>query len=352
MTTQKRLLVALVLSVCLISAYWAKGRDQKQQAQPKHSQIPEKILDAESGSLEPKRTEPATPSITLKVPHHLSYPQLVEQIKTWCKEAPDLAEAKPFSQTSKGTDIWTLKLGNRLSKEPKKRVLILSCIHGNETWATGILMAYFGTLLSEYGKEQNATEILNTREIWFVPSASPDSYEKTREVDGVDPNRDFPTPKNKQHQSVAPVMALRKLFFEVRPDALLSGHTYGRLFMTPYGDTRGDCPHQREYDRIVGRMAELAKYKQIHCSELYGRPIFGSELDFFYRNGAFAAVAEFGTHQRIPTYKEIISELDRVDEAITHFLLEAPEVSLNLASEDLDFSENTGIAQSPPPPSP
>ena len=55
------------------------------------------------------------------------------------------------------------------------------------------IIAYSGLLLSEYGKNDRITKILDTAEIYFVPVVSPDSYPYSRTVEGVDPNRNFPT---------------------------------------------------------------------------------------------------------------------------------------------------------------
>lgn len=341
-----RIRIAVVaLGFSLAIAYWTKN--PRAYAPSPRQADPEKHAESQ---LERKPNGPVTPSITLKVPNHLSYPEIVEQLKRWNEEAPHLTSLSVYGQSSRGTDLHCLKISSTKGDSQKVPVMVIGCLHGNEPLATGTLMAYIGTLLGEYGRDEQATSIIDTREIHFVPVVSPDSYTKSREVDGVDPNRNFPTPKDPQRQSVAPVMAVRKLFHTVRPRAVLSGHTFGRLFMVPYGDRYGRTPNEDDYERIVGEMASLARYKKIHCSELYDRPITGTECDYFYRSGAMTVVAEFGDHQRVPSYEEIQQEHKRTKEAINLFLVQAPEVPVTVASEEPDFSRNTGIAPSPPRP--
>lgn len=338
-------LAVVTLVIALAVAYWAKT--------PRiyaPTPIPAQPASPAQNQLEARTEGPVTPSISLKVPHHLTYPEIVEQLKRWNEEAPHLTSLSVYGQSSKGADLYCLRISSRRGDSPKAPVLVIGCLHGNEPLATGALMAYFGTLLGDYGRDGEATSIIDTREIHFVPVVSPDSYTRSREVDGVDPNRNFPTPKDPQRQSVAPVMAVRKLFHTVRPRAVLSGHTFGRLFMIPYGDRYGRTPNEGDYERIVGEMATLARYKKIHCSELYDRPISGTECDYFYRSGAMTVVAEFGDHQRAPSYDEIQDEHKRTKEAINLFLVKAPEVPVTVASEEPDFSRNTGIAPSPPRP--
>ena len=89
-------------------------------------------------------------------------------------------------------------------------------------------------------------------------------------------------------------------------------------------------------------MSELTGYRMIKASSMYNHPIFGTELDWYYRNGAFsmtpngkrihrgafAIVMEFGTHQRIPSMEDIKTEFDRTFEAVLHFIKEAPLVEI------------------------
>ena len=245
-------LAVVTLVIALAVAYWAKT--------PRiyaPTPIPAQPASPAQNQLEARTEGPVTPSISLKVPHHLTYPEIVEQLKRWNEEAPHLTSLSVYGQSSKGADLYCLRISSRRGDSPKAPVLVIGCLHGNEPLATGALMAYFGTLLGDYGRDGEATSIIDTREIHFVPVVSPDSYTRSREVDGVDPNRNFPTPKDPQRQSVAPVMAVRKLFHTVRPRAVLSGHTFGRLFMIPYGDRYGRTPNEGDYERIVGEMATL-----------------------------------------------------------------------------------------------
>ncbi len=54
-------------------------------------------------------------------------------------------------------------------------------------------------------------------------------------------------------------------------------------------------------------------------------PIHGTEVDWYYQNGAFAIVMEFGTHQRLPSKEEIDSEWNMTWKAFLLFLEKAPE---------------------------
>lgn len=275
---------------------------------------------------------PESPNITNKIPAYLDYSQIVTQLKEWNSQAKDLTEIGTYGKSARGTDLYYIRINNNFDKKDKPKVLITACIHGNEPHSTGVVMGYAGSLLGEYGKNQEITDLINSRDIYIVPVVSPDSYPQSREVNGVDPNRDFPGPSNPNRQSVPPVKAIQDFFLKIKPNAVISGHTHGRIFLHPYGDKNDYCPDQDEYKRIVGKMGQLCQYNVKRACEMYGRPIHGTEVDWYYRQGAFAIVMEFGTHQRKPTHEEIKGEFNRTYQGVLWFIKEAPIVQLKIKS--------------------
>jgi hypothetical protein len=309
-------------------------------------------------------TQPVPPPLRIpleignKTLSHLPYEQVIAQLQTWEKESAGLARTFSYGTSTRGTTLGGIRIG-----EPKaKKVLITACIHGNEPLATSVVMSYIGHLLDGYNRDPQITKILDEREIWFIPVVSPDSFPSSRFVDGVDPNRNFPGPRDENKVSVAPVRALQKLCSEQKFSAVISGHTWGRVFLTPYGDRMDLCPNQGDYERILGQMTELTKtgktevttanvsiealapgfsdhfdpvnianyYKVLRASQMYRSPIYGSEVDWYYRNGSFAIVMEFGTHQNIPTLKDTTYEFGITWKAFLYFLEEATEVKIPL----------------------
>lgn len=253
--------------------------------------------------------------------------QLVSQLEQWRKEAPRLIKVGIYGKSSQGQDLYFAKITGANQKQ-KQSVLITACIHGNEPLSTAIIMACLGSMLDGYGKDYHITELLDKRQIWFVPIVSPDSYPSSRRVDGVDPNRDFPTLKQPNKKSVPPVEAIKELFLQIKPRSIISAHTSGRVFLMPWGDQKSDCPHHNDYLSVFNKMSQASGYKIKKASQVYGRPILGSEIDWYYRQGAFSMVLELGTHQRLPTHEEIKYEFDRIFPAILIFIEEAPLIEV------------------------
>lgn len=278
--------------------------------------------------VEPVAPKARIPNISTTTPSFLEYKDIVSQLKTWNQEAPDLTTVSTYGKTKQNQDLFYIRIFNKIENKKCPKVLITGCIHGNEPWSTAEVMAYAGNLLGEYGKNKEVTDIVNSRDIYIVPVISPDSYPFSRYVDKVDPNRDFPGPNRPTHSSTPSVKAIQDLFEQIKPNAVLAGHTYGRIYLTPYGDKRNLCPNQEDFTRIVGKMAQMSDYKIDRACNLYGKPILGSEVDWYYRNGAFAIVMEIGTHQEKPTKDQIASEFIRTWESVKHFLKEAPLVEI------------------------
>lgn len=297
----------------------------------------------------PPPQQPVRPSqqISVQVPGYLDYSATVQQLQKWNQEAPELTEVGTYGKSSQGKDIYFIRVNNQRITQPKPIVLITACIHGNEPHASSTVMGYIGTLLSRYGKDGAISNLIDSRDIYFVPVVSPDSYPNSRHVDGVDPNRNFPTENDPEKISVAPVKALRDFFLKIKPNAVISGHTWGRVYLIPYGDKMANTPHHADFQRIVGQMATMSRYRMMRACDLYQgngglnidpirtcmdydylTPIFGSELDWYYRNGAMGIVLEAGTHQRIPSQAETQEEFERTFPAILHFIQEAPLVKL------------------------
>lgn len=286
----------------------------------------------------PLRQEPAR-TISNATPGYLTYDKTVSQLKEWNAEMPELTSFGVYGKTTMGKDCCYLRVGNG-----KSVVLVTACIHGNEPLASSTVMWYIGALLSGYGKDEAITYLLDSREVYFVPIVSPDSYPSSRVVDGVDPNRDFPGPSRPKHKSCPPVRAIQDLYSKIKPAAVMSGHTWGRVYLTPYGDKMQNCPDHAAIMSVMDKMKSLSGYRCIRACDMYGpnlnnppirtlgfgesTPIIGTEVDWYYRGGSFGIVCEFGSHQRIPNLEETKTEFDKTFGAFLYFLKEAPLVKI------------------------
>lgn len=275
----------------------------------------------------PAQRSPEPADIGNHVFGYQTYEEIRRKFEEWESKSPNLIEVGTYGSKSAAGDHIYIRVSNEFAPS-NKVVLITACIHGNEPLSTSTVIAALGEMISQYGNNEEMTNLINSRTVYVIPVVSPASYPNSRSSDGVDPNRNFPTLKDPDKKSVPSVANLRDFFLDTKPDAVLSGHTYGRIFLIPWGDNTKDNPNLSDYERIAKKMAELSGYRYQRACEMYNSPIYGTEIDWFHRNGAFAMVMEFGSHQRKPTESETASEFKKTFGSIIHFIKEAPEVDI------------------------
>lgn len=279
---------------------------------------------------------PKTPKITELKPDYRDYSKTVDLLKTWEKEANDFVEVGTYGKTTKGIDQYYVKITNKKKQGKKPSCVITGCIHGNEPISTCTEIWWITHLLSNYEKDPKVKEILDSREIYFIPVLSPDTYPHSRHVDGVDPNRNFPSSGEKT--SVTPIENFKNFFKEKKFDSFITGHSYGRIFLFAQDN---DPTRKAEYNRIKSEMDKISSYR---ASNL-GGPNTTLDGDWGNRQGAFSLLVEFGTHQRIPSTEDIQTDFDATYESIIYFLKEAP-IAFSKKCGQTEIEENFEIESS------
>lgn len=356
-------LILILLNVLVFMGGMGLYVHKQKQQPPPVVERPPVVDDGGSTPIKPQpEPQPINFKITTPNPTYMNYQQTVARLQEWNKEAPDLTEVGTYGKSRQGKDLYYLRIYNKRQGGNKPKVLLTACIHGNEPLSSSTVMWWCGNLLNDYSTKSDIRALLDSRDVYFVPVVSPDSYPNSRHVDGVDPNRDFPGPSRPSHKSTPSVAAIQDLFNKIKPNAVISGHTWGRVFLTPYGDKMAHSENKADYDRIVGHMKTLSGYRMIRACDMYGengglnnppirimgegygRPIYGSEVDWYYRGGAFAIVCEFGTHQRIPSDADTRTEFDKTYQAAIHFIKEGPLVQIRAPGvyADPPFVEKRG----------
>lgn len=263
----------------------------------------------------PRQKEAVPPKITEKRPSYKDYNGIVDMMRSWEKEAPDFVEVLSYGKTTKGIEQYYAKITNKKKSGNKPSCVITGCIHGNEPISTCTETWWMTELLSSYSSDPEAKEILDSREIYFIPVLSPDTFPHSRHVDGVDPNRNFPSSGEKQ--SVTPIENFKNLFKEKKFNAFMSGHSYGRVFLL----ARDSDPERRDaYEKIKDKMDSISSYRASYL----GGPGTTLDADWGNRRGAISLIVEFGTHQVIPSDEDIKTEFDATYKSFLYFAKEAP----------------------------
>ena len=203
----------------------------------------------------------------------------LDEINAWifatAASYPDLvAGPDTIGFTHEDRPILVLKLSaNAAVDEDEPEIFLNSAIHAREVITPLVLMNFADLLLEGYGTDQRATEILNSREIWFQLNVNPDGYAYNEEQDpegggmwrknkfrfnnqlfGVDVNRNFPymwgfddigsspemndaTYRGPEGGSEPETQAMMNFINERNFSAVLNYHSYSNLILLPWGYT-------------------------------------------------------------------------------------------------------------------
>jgi PKD repeat protein len=133
-------------------------------------------------------------------PSYQVYVQMMYQFQT---DYPGLCQIVNIGQTINGRDLLYAKISDNVGlNEAEPRFNYTSTMHGDETAGFVLMLRLIDHLLSNYGIDPEATQLVNSVEIWINPNANPDGTYIVNDstVSGairynanyVDLNRNFP----------------------------------------------------------------------------------------------------------------------------------------------------------------
>lgn len=139
-----------------------------------------------------------------------TYPAYEKLMYEFESKYPDLCKVVNIKTLASGKKLLLLKITDNIgSKEDEPQFLYTSSMHGDETTGYPLMLSLIDYLLSNYGKNERVTNIVNNIEIWINPLANPDGAYKggnttvkgaTRSnANNIDLNRNYPDPKGGQH---------------------------------------------------------------------------------------------------------------------------------------------------------
>jgi murein tripeptide amidase MpaA len=223
---------------------------------------------------------------------------LMTQLERLAQRHPQLTKLETIGHSVNGLPIYAMKVTKnaRTLKDGKRPAVLYSAVQHAREWLAGETeRRTLRLFLDNYGRDGTAigtdgkpvagvsaeelTRLVNTRELWFILIANPDGYDFTftpenrlwrknlrdnngdgqiTAIDGVDPNRNFPTRwsyddegSNRERSSETyhgtgpasepETRAFLSLMNRVHFTSNKNDHTFGRLLLWPFGwqvDTR------------------------------------------------------------------------------------------------------------------
>jgi murein tripeptide amidase MpaA len=210
---------------------------------------------------------------TMKMGGYHTYDETVAALDSIHNEHPTITSAKiNIGTTVQGRTIWAMKISdNPGTDEDEAEVYYSGLIHAREPITIEILLYFMRYLTNNYGTDPVVTDIVDNRELWFVPIINPDGYERNRltnpdgggmwrknrrnnggGVYGVDLNRNFgymwgydnigssPYPSSETYRGTAPfsepeTQAVRDFINSHDFVTALNYHSYSNLYVYPWG---------------------------------------------------------------------------------------------------------------------
>ncbi len=263
---------------------------------------------------------------------YMNFKTVGSTMKSWAALAPQLAETGTVGPS--GATFLRFSSAVKSGKTLPK-ILITAATHGDETISTATVVGMMHRFLSRSGQDPEVDQLLATRDVYFVPVTCAEGYQNdSREVEGRDPNRSFPSPVNPTRQGTQCARDLAQFFEKHRFVGTLDYHASGRLMMYPWSHKSAPVDneaHDRGFRVLAKKMAELAGYQWGQIPALIGTVAEGSSGDFFYWKGqelglTTCAMAVEVAESKRPLPSAIGTEVDMNYGALMAFIQESPTV--------------------------
>jgi hypothetical protein len=260
----------------------------------------------------------------------LTFSEILDTIDALHANYPNLVSARDSIGASwEGRALWVFKISDNVQiDEDEPEVFYNSLIHAREPESWAWQLNYITWLLTNYGTDDEATEIINNRELYFLPVVNPDGYEYNRQTNpngggmwrknrrsggGVDLNRNWgymwgydnsgssPYPSDETYRgpsgfSEPETQAARDFIISRDFKFILNGHTYGNWFLYPYSYNGSYTPDHNIFVAIGDSAAALTGYTPGTCWETLGYYANGEATDWQYGDqGILSVVVETGS---------------------------------------------------------
>lgn len=228
---------------------------------------------------------------------YYNYTELTDLLKSLAQRYANIANLTSIGKSVENRELWVM----RITKDPtvdvtlpgKPKFKYVGNMHGDETVSRQVLIYLLEYLLEKYGEDQRITELLNTTDIYIMPSMNPDGFEKSIEGDctgtdegrhnakNIDLNRSFPDQFEEVHvkaEDIPEGAAVMKWILENK--FVLSGNLHGGTVVAsyPYDDSAGHEPegtYSRSPDdalfsylaRVYAKNNPVMKTGQPKCEE-------------------------------------------------------------------------------------
>eukprot|EP00058_Branchiostoma_floridae_P013469 XP_002598957.1 hypothetical protein BRAFLDRAFT_79888 [Branchiostoma floridae] len=137
--------------------------------------------------------------------HYHGYVEMSALLQDYANRYPHITQLSSIGQTVEGREMWVLRVTDNpdQTEAGEPAVKLVGNMHGNEAISREVLIFLTQYLCENYRHDDQVTQLVDTTDIYVMPSMNPDGFENAREgqcggtlgrenANGVDLNRDFP----------------------------------------------------------------------------------------------------------------------------------------------------------------
>lgn len=216
-----------------------------------------------------------------------------------------------------GNQIWAIKVSDNVGvQEDEPEVMICALHHAREPIGPAICVHFLHWLADNYGTDEDATWIVDNRQVWIVPIVNPDGYvynettygyggmwRKNRRNSGsgnygVDPNRNYtyrwgydnngssPDPSDDTYRgpsaaSEPEIQSMINFYRNHEFKSCIDYHSHGGLYLIPWGYINQPTADEWVFDSLTHMMASANGYSCGRPGELLYN-VNGGSIDFGY----------------------------------------------------------------------
>ncbi len=116
---------------------------------------------------------------TIAFDRYYRFDELTKLLHAYVEEYPNLVELESIGKSHEGRDIWLVTVTNRSTGSHKDRPAFWcdGNIHASEVSASTSVLYILNKLVTDYGRNEQVTRLLDTRALYLVPRLGPDGAE-------------------------------------------------------------------------------------------------------------------------------------------------------------------------------
>lgn len=186
--------------------------------------------------------------------HYIHYDEMETLLKDFATRFPTLAKLHNIGSSVDNRTLWAIQITDKVNEtEPGEPMFkYVGNMHGNEAVGRQILIYLVQYLLEGYGQDDRVTKIVDSTNIFIMPTMNPDGFENASEgeCDGVegrynahdeDLNRNFPDQfvPGSENYEVQPETQILMNWIRTKP-FVLSANLHGGSVVAsyPFDDSR------------------------------------------------------------------------------------------------------------------